>query len=124
MNEQSWAMPKRGRLCSTRKEKAAYISTIVSMFFQLCWTIFAYSTSRRFQGESGFFGSATDEFRCRRGYEWIPSIAHSVVWTWIIGPYTLWKTHGLVDCLRFRTQTAVCVIAGYVYDVIRAFVRL
>ncbi len=37
------------------------------------------------------------------------------MWNFVFGPLLLWKMRGIRDIYRWRLQTTVSILAGYVY---------
>ncbi|KAF6822594.1 integral membrane protein [Colletotrichum plurivorum] len=47
-----------------------------------------------------------------RGWEWWPTVAWQVIWTWIVAPVLLWKAWGIRDTMGWRTQTVGCCLSS------------
>ncbi len=46
--------------------------------------------------------------------EWVPSAFWQLFWTWIYGPYELYRIRHIRDAHRWRLQTILCIVSGYV----------
>lgn len=44
--------------------------------------------------------------------EWVPSAFWQLFWTWIYGPYELYRIRNIRDAHRWRLQTILCIVAG------------
>ncbi|KAF2749290.1 hypothetical protein M011DRAFT_465727 [Sporormia fimetaria CBS 119925] len=90
-----------------------YIGTVCGLVFSFIAGIILFFGSRRFHSSFGFFGPLqVDEIQCRRGAEWIPSIALQLVWTAAVGPWILWKIRKVNDVHSWAWQTRLAIIAG------------
>ena len=47
----------------------------------------------------------------------VPTIVWQFSWNYIFGPYLLWKIRMIKDIYRWRLQTTLAIIAGYVRPV-------
>ncbi|RMZ79954.1 hypothetical protein DV738_g3009, partial [Chaetothyriales sp. CBS 135597] len=88
----------------------------VGMILQFLCTLLVFLLSKKFS----YFGvvgkavppTALGRGECRKGWEWWPSIAWQLAWTWLYAPYLLWKVRGINDVHGWRVQTLVCCLAG------------
>ncbi|RMD40686.1 hypothetical protein DV735_g4436, partial [Chaetothyriales sp. CBS 134920] len=88
----------------------------VGMMLQFVCTLLVFLLSKKFS----YFGvvgkavppTALGRGECRKGWEWWPSIAWQLVWTWLYAPYLLWKVRGIDDVHGWRIQTLACCLAG------------
>ncbi|MCJ1256066.1 hypothetical protein MMC24_003886 [Lignoscripta atroalba] len=86
-----------------------YVSA--GMVVQVIVSLGIYLASRKFHS----FGSVSEYVgpaACRRGFEWVPTIAWQFIWTYFFGPYLLWKIRTIRDIYGWRRQTTIAVIAG------------
>ena len=84
---------------------------------QFLVTAILYATSPELQGDWSSYGKIPfnkGQAKCRKSLVWIPSAFWQLFWTWIYGPYELYKIRHIRDSHRWRLQTLLCVISGYV----------
>ncbi|OCT53404.1 integral membrane protein [Cladophialophora carrionii] len=89
----------------------------IGMSVQVLLTLIIFLVSRRFHDGFGITGKAqagtADQMKqCRRGWEWWPSIAWQIFWSWIYAPVLLWRVRKINDVHGWRKQTVACVLAG------------
>ncbi|KAI9726347.1 MAG: hypothetical protein M1828_001621 [Chrysothrix sp. TS-e1954] len=89
-----------------------YLWIYVMMGVQVIVTFFVFFGSRRFHPTTGVFGQHVGPIACRRGFEWLPSVLWQFVWTWILGPYYLFRSRRIRDTHHWALQTRLVVIAG------------
>ncbi|KAF2024142.1 hypothetical protein EK21DRAFT_79323 [Setomelanomma holmii] len=94
--------------------RKVYVGSICGMIISLIPTIILFFGSRRFHPAFGFFGVGSDHgtFKCRRGFEWVPSIFVQLFWTVVVGPWILWKIRHIQDVHSWAWQTRLAIIAG------------
>jgi hypothetical protein len=84
---------------------------------QLIITSVIYVTSPTLQGNWSSYGDIPynkGQVKCRKTLEWIPSAFWQLFWTWIYGPYELFRIRNIRDAHRWRLQTILCIVSGYV----------
>lgn len=50
--------------------------------------------------------------KCRKTLEWVPSAFWQLFWTWVYGPYELYRIRNIRDAHRWRLQTILCIVSG------------
>jgi hypothetical protein len=71
---------------------------------QLIITSVIYVTSPTLQGNWSSYGDIPynkGQVKCRKTLEWIPSAFWQLFWTWIYGPYELFRIRNIRDAHRF-----------------------
>ncbi|KAJ4512900.1 hypothetical protein HRR95_005709 [Exophiala dermatitidis] len=81
-------------------------------YFKFVFTLIVFLMSRKFHPSFGITGVVTTRTGCRRGWEWWPSIAWQLFWSWAYAPVLLWRVRGIDDVHGWRSQTIACIIAG------------
>jgi hypothetical protein len=84
---------------------------------QLVITAIIYARSPTLQGDWSSYGDIPynkGQVKCRKTLEWIPSAFWQLFWTWVYGPYELYRIRNIRDAHRWRLQTILCIISGYV----------
>lgn len=79
---------------------------------QGCLTLILFLSSRKFHPSWGLFGQGVSKADCRLGFEWWPSFAWQLMWSWIYAPCLLWKIKSVKDVHAWRLQTVLCSVAG------------
>lgn len=84
------------------------------MLAQVIITLGVFLASRKFHSSWGVTGPYHElsAANCRKGWEWIPSAFWQLVWTWLLGPYTLIKIRNIKDVHYWKTTTVICILAG------------
>ncbi|KAK5125964.1 hypothetical protein LTR85_011319 [Meristemomyces frigidus] len=88
----------------------------VGMFVQLCITAILYATSPVLQGDWSSYGHIPfrkGQAKCRRSLQWIPSAFWQLFWSWVFGPYMLYRIRHIRDEHHWRLQTTLCVLSGF-----------
>ena len=89
------------------------LAVIVFAVIQLLVTTVLYFGGRHYHSTFGFYGNPNaNPLQCRRGLDWIPSVAWQFIWCWVIGPYYLIKTRKIEDTHYWRIQTITSIIAS------------
>jgi hypothetical protein len=82
---------------------------------QLMITSAIYAGSPTLQGDWSSYGNIPynkGQVKCRKTLEWVPSAFWQLFWTWIYGPYELYRIRSIRDAHRWRLQTILCIVAG------------
>ncbi|OQO03527.1 hypothetical protein B0A48_10191 [Cryoendolithus antarcticus] len=93
----------------------SYVFIGVGMLVQLIMTAAIYASSPELQGDWSSYGDlpfARGQGKCRRSAAWVPSAFWQLFWTWIYGPYELYKIRHVRDTHHWRLQTILCIVAG------------
>lgn len=88
----------------------------LSLLSQVVITSAIYATSPTLQGDWSSYGKLPfnkGQVKCRKTLEWVPSAFWQLFWTWIYGPYELFKIRHIRDAHRWRLQTILCIVSGY-----------
>ena len=67
--------------------------------------------SRKFNS-FGIVSTSGDAAQCRTGWEWFPSILWQLSWTYIAGPYVLFRIRKIHDTHRWALQTTLAICAS------------
>ncbi|KAK1147955.1 hypothetical protein N8T08_000471 [Aspergillus melleus] len=86
------------------------VGIAIGLAAQLIVSLTVYLTSRKFNSFGTFSGPVSPD-ECRRGPE-IPSILWQLFWSWLFGPWILWKIRNIHDIHHWRLQITCCVIAA------------
>ncbi|KAI9695433.1 MAG: hypothetical protein M1820_008618 [Bogoriella megaspora] len=89
-----------------------YLGIGLTFIVQLFVTLFVFFSSRKFHGSYGIFSKHVGPLDCRRGYEWIPTIFFQFFWTYVCGPYILFRTRHVHDLHYWGLQTRLTILAG------------
>jgi uncharacterized membrane protein len=95
--------------------KKTYAIVGFGMMVQLVTTGVLYATTPTLQGDWKSFGKvshAKGQALCRKTLQWIPSAFWQFAWSWVFGPYTLFKIRKIHDVHYWRLQIVLSVIAG------------
>lgn len=82
---------------------------------QLIITSAIYASSRTLQGDWSSYGDIPfnkGQIKCRKTLEWVPSAFWQLIWTWVYGPYELYRIRNIRDAHRWRLQTVLCIVSG------------
>ncbi|KAK0273889.1 hypothetical protein LTR35_012017 [Friedmanniomyces endolithicus] len=82
---------------------------------QLVMTGALYASSPVLQGDWSSFGHlsyAKGQSKCRKSLEWIPSAFWQLFWSWVYGPYVLYKIKNIHDAHHWRLQTVLSIVSG------------
>ncbi|TKA79384.1 hypothetical protein B0A55_02840 [Friedmanniomyces simplex] len=93
----------------------SYVFIGFFMLVQLVMTGALYASSPTLQGDWSSYGDvshARGQFECRKSLEWIPSAFWQLFWSWVYGPYVLYKIRGIHDAHHWRLQTALSIVSG------------
>ncbi|KAI9880973.1 MAG: hypothetical protein M1830_009467 [Pleopsidium flavum] len=90
----------------------AGLLTIVGMGVQLVCAFTIFFLSRKFH-DFGVFAEKTSPGDCRRGSEWLPSIVWQYSWTFVYGPYVLYKIKDIQDIHYWKLQTILSIAASF-----------
>ncbi|KAJ9636437.1 hypothetical protein H2204_005270 [Knufia peltigerae] len=88
------------------------------MVVQLTLTVTMFLISRKYHPSFGIPGTETHGtekeqlMQKGRGWEWWPSIAWQIVWSWGYSLYNLWRSRHIKDTHGWRLQTIGCCLAG------------
>ena len=92
-----------------------YVYIGLGMVVQLIVTGALYATTPTLQGDWSSFGHvshAKGQGLCRKSLEWIPSAFWQLAWSWLYGPYLLFKVRNIHDVHYWRLQVIYSVISG------------
>ncbi|KAL8628665.1 hypothetical protein Q9189_005613 [Teloschistes chrysophthalmus] len=106
-----WSLRFRLWYRSTSQQGKYEGLVLVGMAIQFLVSFVVYNISRKFN-HYGIVSHHTSPGLCRRGWEWVPSIIWQFLWTWVCGPYVLWKIRMIRDIYHWRLQTIITVVAG------------
>lgn len=84
---------------------------LIGIVIQFTVSFIIYNISRKFN-HYGIVDRHTSPALCRRGWEWVPTIAWQFLWNYIFGPYLLWNIRMIKDTYHWRLQTTLAIIAG------------
>ncbi|KIY00528.1 uncharacterized protein Z520_04213 [Fonsecaea multimorphosa CBS 102226] len=84
----------------------------IGMIVQVVIALIIFLASRKFHPGFGVTGDVTTRSRCRRGWEWWPSIMWQIFWSWVYAPVLLWRVRNIHDVHGWRSQTIACIVAG------------
>ncbi|KAL2421932.1 hypothetical protein ABEF95_000493 [Exophiala dermatitidis] len=101
---------QRLKTYNATKNTMAWIG--MGMVVQFVFTLIVFLMSRKFHPSFGITGVVSTRTGCRRGWEWWPSIAWQLFWSWAYAPILLWRVRGIDDVHGWRSQTIACIIAG------------
>ncbi|KZF24068.1 hypothetical protein L228DRAFT_87952 [Xylona heveae TC161] len=87
-----------------------YSGIAIGACVQVVVTSFLFFGSRKFHGSYGAFSADVNPAKCRKGWEWLPSIVWQFVWTYGIGPYVLFKIRNIRDVYHWSLQTKLSII--------------
>ncbi|KAE8153295.1 hypothetical protein BDV25DRAFT_169176 [Aspergillus avenaceus] len=85
---------------------------------QLFITILMWLISRKWHSSWGIPGTEVhgtpmeQATEMGRGWEWWPSVAGQLFWSWVVAPIVLWKSRHIHDTQGWRVQTIGCAIAS------------
>lgn len=85
---------------------------LIGIVIQFTVSFIIYNISRKFN-HYGIVDHHTSPGLCRRGWEWVPTIAWQFLWNYVFGPYLLWNIRMIKDIYHWRLQTTLAIIAGY-----------
>jgi hypothetical protein len=95
--------------------KRIYSLIALGMAVQLLMTGLLYGTTPTLQGDWSSYGSishAKGQALCRKSLEWIPSAFWQLAWSWVYGPYLLFKVRDIHDVHHWRLQIIYSVVSG------------
>ncbi|KAK0262875.1 hypothetical protein B0A54_09009 [Friedmanniomyces endolithicus] len=93
----------------------SYVFIGFFMLVQIVMTGALYATSPTLQGDCSSYGDipyAKGQSRCRKSLEWIPSAFWQLFWSWVYGPYVLYKIKNIHDAHHWRLQTVLSIVSG------------
>ncbi|KAK1821174.1 hypothetical protein LTR12_004398 [Friedmanniomyces endolithicus] len=93
----------------------SYVFIGFFMLVQLVMTGALYATTPTLQGDWSSYGDipyAKGQSRCRKSLEWIPSAFWQLFWSWVYGPYVLYKIQNIHDAHHWRLQTVLSIVSG------------
>ncbi|KAK0337008.1 hypothetical protein LTR91_015343 [Friedmanniomyces endolithicus] len=93
----------------------SYVFIGFFMLVQIVMTGALYATSPTLQGDWSSYGDipyAKGQSRCRKSLEWIPSAFWQLFWSWVYGPYVLYKIKNIHDAHHWRLQTVLSIVSG------------
>lgn len=82
---------------------------------QLILTSTLYAETPTLQGDWSSYGKiphAKGQGLCRKSLPWVTSAFWQLFWSWIYGPYTLFKVRHIHDIHHWRFQVVISVVAG------------
>jgi hypothetical protein len=85
------------------------------MTVQLIITAALYATTPTLQGDWSSYGDvphAKGQALCRKSLEWIPSAFWQLAWSWLYGPYLLFRVRNIHDVHYWRLQVIYSVVSG------------
>ncbi|EXJ72712.1 uncharacterized protein A1O5_03859 [Cladophialophora psammophila CBS 110553] len=101
---------QRLKTYNATKNTMAWIG--IGMSVQVVFTLIIFLVSPKLHAGSGGPDGENIRARCRRGWEWWPSIAWQMFWSWMYAPILLWRVRNIHDVHGWRTQTIACIVAG------------
>ncbi|KIW71750.1 hypothetical protein PV04_03884 [Phialophora macrospora] len=93
----------------------SYVYIGAGMTVQLIITATLYATTPTLQGDWSSYGDvshAKGQALCRKSLEWIPSAFWQLAWSWLYGPYLLFKVRHIHDVHYWRLQVIYSVVSG------------
>ena len=95
--------------------KRTYCYIGIGMVVQLIITGALYGTTPTLQGDWSSYGHvphSKGQALCRKSLEWIPSAFWQLFWSWLFGPYLLFKVRNINDVHYWRLQVIFSVLSG------------
>jgi len=92
-----------------------YVFIACGMAVQFVITGVLYGTTPTLHGDWSSYGKLPfnkGQGLCRKSLQWIPSAFWQLFWTWIYGPYELFKIRHIRDSHHWRLQTILCIVSG------------
>ncbi|KAJ9654133.1 hypothetical protein H2201_009047 [Coniosporium apollinis] len=90
-----------------------FVLVVFGTIFEFFATVVLYFGGYQFHPSYGFYGNPNaTPLQCRKGWEWVPSVGWQFFWSWIVGPYMLWKVRKIKDTHYWKVQTVAAIIAG------------
>lgn len=92
-----------------------YIFIGTGLVIQLIVTGVLYATTPTLQGDWRSYGKVTHakgQALCRKSLQWTPSALWQLIWSWLFGPYILFKIRKIHDVHHWRLQVILSVISG------------
>ncbi|ETI22891.1 hypothetical protein G647_04685 [Cladophialophora carrionii CBS 160.54] len=111
----SAAQRVRYRWSSLSGIQKSYVYVGTGMTVQLIITAALYATTPTLQGDWSSYGDvshAKGQALCRKSPEWIPSAFWQLAWSWLYGPYLLFRVRNIHDVHYWRLQVIYSVISG------------
>ncbi|KAK5147710.1 hypothetical protein LTR32_000869 [Rachicladosporium monterosium] len=102
-------------LVQVREAYTGFRFGLTLTFPQLVMTGALYATTPTLQGDWSSYGDipyAKGQSRCRKSLEWIPSAFWQLFWSWVYGPYVLYKIQNIHDAHHWRLQTVLSIVSG------------
>ncbi|KAJ9612644.1 hypothetical protein H2200_004241 [Cladophialophora chaetospira] len=93
----------------------SYVYIGLGMVVQLVITGILYATTPTLQGDWSSYGDvshAKGQKLCRESLEWIPSAFWQLAWSWLYGPYLLFRVRKIHDVHYWRLQVIYSVLSG------------
>jgi hypothetical protein len=93
----------------------SYVYIGAGMTVQLIITAALYATTPTLQGDWSSYGDvshAKGQALCRKSLEWIPSAFWQLAWSWLYGPYLLFRVRNIHDVHYWRLQVIYSVVSG------------
>lgn len=93
----------------------SYVYIAFGMLLQLIVTGVLYATTPELQGDWTSYGDiphSKGQVKCRGSYVWIPSAFWQMAWSWLYGPYILFKIRRIHDVHYWRLGVWLSVISG------------
>ncbi|KAK6086191.1 hypothetical protein SCUP515_00551 [Seiridium cupressi] len=90
------------------------------MIFQVLLTVGMWFACKKYHPTFGIPGTELHGnlmqqlIELGRGWEWWPSVAWQVVWTWIVAPILIWRAWGIRDTHGWRLQTIGCCASNLI----------
>lgn len=103
------------RWCALTVLEKSFVFIGAGMIVQLFVTIILYATSPVLQGDWSSFGDIPfrhGQAKCRKSKAWIPSAFWQLFWSWVFGPYMLYRIRHIRDEHHWRLQTILSVLSG------------
>ncbi|RGP62720.1 gpcr, gprk-type [Fusarium sporotrichioides] len=99
--------------------KKVLVLTGIGMYVQVILTVGMWLACRKYHPTFGIPGTEIKSqtlpeqiVELGQGWEWWPSVLWQVVWTWMVAPFTIWKTWGIHDTMGWRIQTIGCCLSS------------
>jgi hypothetical protein len=115
--QQDLTLPRRiwYQWMSLRSVQRTYVCIGLGMLVQLVITAILYATTPTLQGDWSSYGKvshAKGQVLCRKSLQWIPSAFWQLAWSWLYGPYLLFRVRKIHDVHYWRLAIILSVISG------------
>ncbi|KAI9818336.1 MAG: hypothetical protein M1826_001398 [Phylliscum demangeonii] len=86
-----------------------YAGIVVGIVLELIIALVIYLKSPRLHMLLGHNAQEAG-YQCRHGAEWLPSALWQAIWTFLFGPYILFKIRNIHDIYRWKLQTSLAIL--------------